>query len=369
MLKETQCVIDADIVDEVWIAGTSSPGLPKHQRVDDNRRVRRFPTITSKLPPAKVGKILGHLEWMARVLFHFAFKPVDVVTCHSLPVLPLAVALKVLKRATLVYSPHELETETSSQPIPRPLAKRIERLLIARADAVVVVGDLIADWYREEYGLDEVTVVRNIPVPPERPVGESRVLREIFPIPDDELLVLYQGGLFAGRGIELMLEAWADLPPDRHLVFLGYGPLEELVVAAAEERPNVYFHPAVAPEELAPYTASADVALSLSQNVSLSYYYSLPNKVLEYLAAGVPAIVSDFPEVAKVVNTYECGWTTELEASALRELIAALTPDEVARCAANTAASQVEFDWSVEKKRLEAAYQKAISGGPAALGA
>jgi glycosyltransferase involved in cell wall biosynthesis len=97
----------------------------------------------------------------------------------------------------------------------------------------------------------------------------------------------------------------------------------------ASDFPNIHFHPAIKPSEILSYTCSADVGLSIIENSCLSYYYSLPNKFFEYIAAGVPVIASDFPDMSAIVNEHKVGWTVDVNEEALSNLIAKLTDVEL----------------------------------------
>jgi glycosyltransferase involved in cell wall biosynthesis len=196
----------------------------------------------------------------------------------------------------------------------------MERALIGSTEAVIVVNESIAAWYRDAYGLKEVHVIRNIPYPRSFSGGKTSRLREAFGIDHRSLVFLCQGILDEGRGIPILLEAFGRLPLDRHVVFLGNGPMAEKVRSRALRHPNIHHHPAVPPDVLLEYTAGADVGISLIENVCLSYYYSLPNKVFEYLMSGVPVIVSDFPEMARLVDETGCGWKSSVDTRCFAEL-------------------------------------------------
>ena len=308
ILKITKTLTDHGVFDKILILARWEPGLANCEDLDPCRQVRRVPTcIHQRL--GSVGKLLALIEWSIRVIWLVRGMRVDCVNCHSLPVLPLCVTIAWMKRSRLIYDTHELETETmSTAGIRRWFAKWIERGLIARADEVVVVGDRIAEWYRSNYRLSNVHVVKNVPYCQHGILQRTSRLREFAGLENSDILFLYQGLIDQGRGVELLLNAFRDAPKDRHIVFMGYGSLVESVKVFAQRYPNIHFHPAVQPQELPIYTSSADVGLSIIENVSLSYYYCVPNKVFEYLCCGVPMIVSDFPEMAALVDAEKCGW-------------------------------------------------------------
>ena len=233
---------------------------------------------------------------------------IECINCHSIFVLPLCVLGKLLTACTLIYEPHELEVESVAVGKKYKFFFKItERILINFADKVCVVNDSIADWYSHKYKLRKIWVVRNISDFEKPGSAESFKLRKCLNLSVQERLFIYQGLLAPGRSISILLEAFAQLR-DKHIVFMGYGPLKDRIVEYSNSFNNVHFLDAVQPEELPFYTPDADVGFSLIENICLSYYLSLPNKVFEYSSSNVPQVVSPFPEMVKFVKSFDTGW-------------------------------------------------------------
>jgi len=281
----------------------------------------------------------------------------DCVNCHSLIVLPLGVAIKKRLGCRLVYDTHELETETSvTTGFRRRIAKWLERTLISTADHVVVVGDEIGNWYRKAYPGTKVSVVRNVPMAQRGPVFRGSAIRKRFGIRDEEMIFLYQGLIDDGRGIDLLCRVFARLPSNKHVVFMGYGSLVSQVEEAAARHSNIHYHPAVAPGQVSLYTGEADVGLSLIENVSLSYYYSVPNKLFEYINCSVPVIVSDFPEMARIVDEHQVGWKTDLSEESVQHLIEGISRELLTERMPSVRACRGRFVWENEVPNLLAIY-------------
>jgi glycosyltransferase involved in cell wall biosynthesis len=157
----------------------------------------------------------------------------------------------------------------------------------------------------------------------------SKRLRTNLAIPEEDLVFLYVGGLTPGRGIELLLQAFAPGEPNRHLVFMGFGKLEGRVREYAARHSNIHLHPPVKPEEVVAYASGADVGISLIENTCLSYYYSLPNKIFEYLLAGIPVIASDFPDMLQALEKFHCGWPTPVKAEKVATLVKSIGRTEI----------------------------------------
>jgi glycosyltransferase involved in cell wall biosynthesis len=218
----------------------------------------------------------------------------------------------------VVYDAHELESEKNGlRGVEKKLVKIIERLLIGMVDIVLVVNDSIYDHYLNMYPeLKNIRVIKNV-MPIDKSVQiSSDALRVSLNIDKEKTIFLYQGGIEKGRGIELLIEAFIKSEiTNSSLVFMGYGSLKNIILAAAKGNENIYYHESVALDMLMEYTSSADVGLSIIENTCLSYYYCLPNKIFEYISAGLPIIASNFPEIRKVVDQYEAGVLVNPEVS------------------------------------------------------
>jgi len=233
----------------------------------------------------------------------------DLVVSSDLP--GLVGAGRIARRLGIphLHDCHELYLEsTSFRPIERRVLSPVERRYIRRADSVLAVNQSIALAYGQRYGREPV-VVRNcasrLAADP-----EVRDLRVLAGLPSSARVVLYQGGFSVGRGLEVCVASVAELPVDVHLVLLGFGPLREELVEQADAlgvADRVHVLDAVPPEELASCTISATVGLMPYQPVSQNNFLALPNKIFEYTAAGVPIVVSDFPELRRVAVDAGCG--------------------------------------------------------------
>jgi glycosyltransferase involved in cell wall biosynthesis len=364
VLRVTSILAETGLFDDICIIGTHTANLRRTESLDEVRHVLRIPRPFER-PHGVAQRILNTYLWGRRVERAAARMPAVCINCHSLSLLPLAVRLKRKYRAALVYEPHELETESIMSRGYRRLAfKRIERRLIGEADLVVVVGHAIADWYRREYDLPDVHVFRNIP--PSAPDRLNRsALRARFTIPERSTLYLYLGGLFPKRRIEQYLRVFRGLGGDHHVVFMGSGPLDHLVQAAASEATNIHFMPAVLPDDVVAYAAGADMGLCGVEAECLSYRLCLPNKLFEYLHAGLGVISTDLPEVAAVVRRHGCGvilpdGSDESLAVAIRSLQAPL----VAEFRRGAESAQESNAFGDEAERLKAVYRGLFALAP-----
>ena len=295
------------LFNKIYILALHEEGLAITEHLSPQIEVHRIVLKTRRLSKGLAIQGIKYLELSFRILF-FALKiRPQVVNIHGLPLLPLGSLIKLLSKARLVYDTHELETETDGLTgLRQRLARWAEKLFIRFADATVVVGNEIRNWYITNYKCKNTATVLNCPnyVRQER----TDLIRNEFNIEKGRKIILYLGGISEGRGVRYLLESFNILTNHNYtLVFIGYGDLENLVSAYSAKNNHIFLRKAVRPEEVIQYAASADVGVSIIEDNCLSYTYCLPNKLFEYTMAGIPTIVSDLPEMRKIVEEYNIG--------------------------------------------------------------
>ncbi len=359
ILKIVKTLQRAKVFDSIVVVGKWEPGVEAITFLGGGSYFHRISPLFSD-KKGTIFRIIKVIVWHIRVLLAYGGnRKVVCVNCHSLPVLPLCVVLKFLSGCKLIYDTHELETEViRSRGVVRVFYKAIERLLIRYCDKVSVVNKEISSWYENEYGISAPVVVENMPVSPRAvDVVRGTALRDYAGITDDDVLFIYQGLFSKGRGIEKLISVFSGFHVRLHLIFLGYGPLEQVVRKAADQYPCIHFHPAVPPELLSEYTASADVGIALIENLCKSYYLCLPNKLYEYVMCGVPVIASDFPVMSRVVQDLRCGWLTEPDEDSLRILIEALSFDDIEIMSRNAKKARGKIGWHLQENNVLAIYE------------
>ncbi|MCU0504932.1 MAG: glycosyltransferase [Chloroflexi bacterium] len=296
----------------------------------------------------------------------------DVFHGHDLTAMPAASTSRRRRGGRLVYDSHEIILESGSY-AKRPgwlrgLLRRREQGYVAEADAMVTVNDALAEELASRYAPHRVVVVHNTPARWEPPADRPTLLRDAAGIPAGAPIALYHGGFSAHRGIEEL--AAAILEPaasDVHAVALGYGSLRAtLGEMSADPRYDGRFHviDAVPPDELPAWVASADVGVMPIQASTLNHRLSTPNKLFECLAAGTPVVVSDFPDMRRIVLEdpdgplgTTCDPTSPASVAAaihaVLDLEAAAAADLRARC---LRAAHARWNWEAESARLVALY-------------
>lgn len=293
----------------------------------------------------------------------------DIYHAHDLNTLPVAWWYARRHRARLVYDSHELYTERNSKVPLTPVAKfswrTMERTLIRKSHGVITVNSSIARVLAERYRVGLPTVVMNTPPRTVQPSPNGHnLLRSALPVKPDQKLLIYSGAITFNRGLEKVIESLIYLP-DCFLVMMGYGVekyKDELrkVVERHQLQDRFCFYGPVAPDLVTMYAAGADLGVAPIQNVCLSYYLCSPNKLFEYVIAGIPVIASDFPELKDVVDRFKIGVTFDPEdpkdiARAADEILR--NPQRAADMRRNTAAAADAFNWENESAKLLELYR------------
>jgi glycosyltransferase involved in cell wall biosynthesis len=138
---------------------------------------------------------------------------------------------------------------------------------------------------------------------------------------------------------------------------MGFGEWEEQIKEYEQTYPNIHFQEAVSPSEVSRYTRSADAGICLQENIGLNYFLSLPNKLFEYIINGLPVIVSDFPEMRRVVDEAGCGWKVAVDRDALLALVNSISLEDIAMKRARALQYRKTIGWQNEEKILLQVYR------------
>jgi glycosyltransferase involved in cell wall biosynthesis len=238
-----------------------------------------------------------------------------IFVAHDLPMLPVAWLASKRCGAKLVYDSHELYCEQELPALERRRWVEIESKYVVDCDAVITVNASIARELERRYRIRDVNVIYNAERCEEEPT-KKRIFNRTFGLAHERKIVLFQGGLYAGRNLEVLIRAMRHLRnPLLNLVLMGDGRLRislENTVKKLRLSDRVHFHPAVPQKDLLAFSACADAGVIPYQPTCLNNYYCTPNKLFEYIAAGVPIIASDLPEIRNIVTTHRIGLVGDL---------------------------------------------------------
>lgn len=337
LLRAAKSVVEEGLASEAIGIGYCVGGAAKHEILADGVVYRRLAPPRWSEGGGKMARLLRWPLWTYSATCETVRAKPAIVQAHSLAALPSAIlAARLFGKASLVYDAHELESERTgwSRGL-RWIARIVERLLIRFVDEMIVVSGTIADWYADAYGIDRPHLVRNMPEAPPNTLPLRGDIRGELKLPESAIIFVYLGRLGHGRGIPILVEAFERCQQQRHLVLMGNGPMESWLRDVAANYANIHLIPPVASGEVIHFIASADVGLSLVEDVSLSYRYSLPNKLFECRHAGLPVIVSNMLEMASFVREYGGGWIIEQNVAEVAALVNSIEKIEVERVCAN----------------------------------
>lgn len=348
---------------QVFVFAVHEKGLPVRE-TNNGVVTMRFPLRSRALLENTSIRFVRNIEFMVKSLYHiWRLKPV-ACHCNDLNTLHIGYASRLFFGIPFVYDSHELQSQKAGiEQDPawlRRFTRFVEHFFIQRASRVITIGDYIAEHLAKQDSIEKPVVIRNIADVSSVHMPYAVPLH--FGFPKDWKIVLYQGALQVSRGLLPTIRALAFLPEEIVFVLVGDGPLRKELEQEAKRlslNHRILFQGWVPPDYLLAYTKEADLGIMSSENVSLSYYYTLPSKLFEYIAAGLPMVGSDFPEIRRIIDTYAIGDTFDSSdpkdiARAIRHVID--DPLRYQRFRENAQKASLELTWHQEKEKLIALY-------------
>lgn len=269
-----------------------------------------LPEMTRKYPFSRIelnSKILKfayvEFQWkLYKELLKKADKKTILLSNDLDTLLPNYLVSKKLN-IPLVFDSHEIFTEMPSvnKRFTQKIWRALEKYTVPKLKYMITASESYADWFEKTYGISRPVVVQNFPKKTENPQNCTEI--------NSPKIILYQGVINPSRGLEKMIPAMKHID-NAELWIAGDGlKKEELIILAKDLglENKIKFLGKLLPEKLREITKKADVGLSIEENNGLSYYFSMPNKVSDYIQARIPVVVSDFPEMRKVVDVFGVG--------------------------------------------------------------
>ncbi len=243
---------------------------------------------------------LFYAEYNTKLFFYLLFKNFDILNSNDLDSLPANYLLSVIKRKKIVYDSHEFFTEVPEL-VNRPKVKNfwlsIEKHILPKIKYSYTVSPEIANEYKKLYDIN-MGLIFNFPF-------KLDVTNHI----KNEKIIIYQGALNIGRGLETIILAMKNIE-NAKLQIIGSGDIETQLKQLTIKNNlsnKIEFIGQISFENLYKYTINASIGISLEENIGFNYKYALPNKLFDYINAEIPVLVSNLPEMAKIVKEYEVG--------------------------------------------------------------
>lgn len=301
-----------------------------------------------------------------RLCLYLLFHRFDILVANDLDTLLASFIASKLKRIPLVYDSHEYFTgvpELKGRPFVTMIWKIIERNIFPHLDYIMTVSDSIADQYKIEYD-KRPAVIRNCSVSsdgiPSHRTNESGTGT------GNMILIFQGGGINIDRGGEELLNAIA-ITEGVDLIIIGSGDQFDALKQYSVKMNlahRIKFISRLPWNEMMRLTKAADVGLTLDKDTNLNYRFSLPNKLFDYISAGIPVIASGVPEARKIVEEYECGI-----------IVPTVTPGEISkaiiklrdnrdlltRLKQNSVKASESLNWENESKKVVDFYSHILS--------
>ncbi len=354
VLKENISLKNAGF--KMTVVATLESGLKKLEFVKD-LEVHRIKVNYIKALPIQL-----FFYWIKCIV---KYRKEAIFHCNDLYALPIGVFIKIFfnKKAKVVYDCHEYETEAhiyDGRKWLKIAAKISERLLIRYCDEVITVSESIANEYQRLYKIKKPTLVLNCPR--FQKYEKKDLFRQKFGIKPETKIVLFQGEYRKGRGLEIMIEAFKKLnDKNLALVFLGYGALTNFVKQETMSSSNIYVHETVSLDVYMDYICSADFGIHIMENTCLNHYYALPNKLFEYIMAGLPVIVSNLYEMKRFVEKYNVGIVLhENNVASLLEVLNKINSLDLTIVRENTQKVAQVYNWGNQEITLINLYKNLV---------
>lgn len=332
----------------------------------DGYTVKRVTLKSRKLPRGFGLKFIRFAEGIWRTFVAAYRENPDVYDSRDVYPLLVAHLAAALRGALVVYDSDELNLDRnwapSWNPVWRWLMLRYEGFFSRHAAAVITSDVGRARVLTERYGIAP-TVILNVPDVVEPPVRDAEFRQRA--LGDGRYLLIYQGILVPNRGLEELVDAMRELE-DCRLAIVGYGALRDAIATRIASDPilsaRATLYDAVPFEQLMGYTAAADIGMIPLVGSCLSYRLAAPNKLFEFMVAGLPIVATDLEEMGFYARAERTGAlipepvTPASIAAAVRSLIDGSEP--LAEIGARVQAAALErYVWRVERPKLLAVYE------------
>ena len=280
---------------EIQLIGIKKPKI----EYKDKFKTSRFSLFFKK-------GILFYAEYNIRLFFKLFFVKYNVILSNDLDTLLASYLSAKLHLKQIVYDSHELFTEVpelANRKFKQRVWFSLQSCVLSKIQYSYTVCKSLARLYSSMYKIN-MRVVRNIPI--------ENIQTNNYEMPENDKrkIILYQGALNVGRGLEHLIDSMKFADENFVLYIAGTGDLEKELrnrVKEAKLENKIVFTGRLPYPTLLGLTSKAFIGLSIEENTGKNYYYALPNKLFDYIRCGVPVLCSEFPEMSAIIKKYEIG--------------------------------------------------------------
>jgi len=323
---------------------------------------RRYDTVRMKLLFEKGP--LFYAAYNIGLFLYLLTRKADLIVANDLDTLAACYFAAKIRKTPLVYDTHEYycgTPELANRPFVRNFWRKIEQHIFPKLNDIITVNDSIAALYKQEYG-KTLHVVRNIPPASALPATATR---KQLGLPEYKTILILQGaGINVDRGVEELVEAMPFVHDNIMLLIVGSGD----VISQLKDRAKalllgdkIRFVPKVPLEKLQAYTAASNIGLTVDKDTNINYRYSLPNKLFDYIRAGIPVIASRLKEIERIIRKYDIGtFIRNHDPKHIAEVINEAVSDtnQILIWKGNLKKANRELTWENEEMTLRRIYEK-----------
>jgi glycosyltransferase involved in cell wall biosynthesis len=298
-----------------------------------------------------------YLFFNIRLFFVLLFNKADILLANDLDTLLPNYLVSKIKDIPLIYDSHEIFCEVpelQSNPGKKKMWESLESWIVPKLKYGITVNQSIANYFTEKYNVPFI-YVRNIP---DYTKIENLRSHSDLNLPVEKKIVILQGaGINMHRGAEELVEAFQYLNDDYLLLIIGSGDvihqLKENVVQFGLQN-KVAFIDKIPASELRHYTSNANLGVTIDKDSNMNYHFSLPNKVFDYMHAGIPILATKLPEIENLINSYKIGVFIENHdpQHIAKQIDDFLNSSYYLEYKNNTVIASDENKWQIEKQKL-----------------
>ena len=300
--------------------------------------------------PFKKGALM-YAFFNAQLFIYLCFRKADILWANDLDTLLPNFLVSRIKKVVLIYDSHEYFLLTVAKAFSRKIFTSIEQYIFPKLAHVLTVNNSIRNIYQSAYKVP-ITVIRNVPY---RSTGFHASI-----LPADHAnkkILLMQGiGLNENRGAEEAVEMMQFLPDEYILYFIGtgtlIGKLKEMV-SRLNLSAKVIFTGVLPYDVMMGFTLQAYLGLIFEKiDHNDEHMLALPNKLFDYIKAGLPILSSKGVEIMAIVDAFDIGtYIDDLNPEHIAQRVLAIGADQEKyyRWKQNTKHAAAELNWENEE--------------------